>query len=309
MLLATQDKLVLKADYPWRDSMRLLIFLCTLLMCCAGAAEPVLMVKYIGNNSGVKEDYYLELIDAALKTTEPKFGAYKVNFVREQLTSQRKHELLVSGERLNIDRLVGFHNNAGPRSVLLQIKMPLLRGFMGYRIPLIRRDSQAAFDRVNTLDDLRKIPLGLGKGWEGYIYQKNGFNLTEPINFETLLKMLAGGRYDFVPLSAIEIEDYYQIDNQTLDSLVPENHILIHTALPNYFYVSPNAPELATRLNAGFKQLQKNGGMNKIFDKYFLARLQKLNLPNRKIIEIPNPEDDGSLGRVDHKLLKVYSSY
>jgi hypothetical protein len=278
-----------------------------LLVCAASFAQSVLTVKYIGNNSGVKEDYYLELIDAALKITEPHFGPYKIDFVQEQLTSQRKHELLVTGERLNIDRLVGFHNNAGPRSVLLQVKMPLLRGFMGYRVPLIRRDKQTVFDHVNTLDDLKKIPLGLGKGWEGYIYQKNGFNLTEPINFETLLKMLAGGRFDFVPLSAIEIEDNYQIDTQTLDILVPENHILIHTALPNYFYVSPNAPELASRLNIGLKELQKNGQMNKIFDKYFLLRLKKLNLGKRKIIEIPNPEDDGSLGPIDHSVLKAYS--
>lgn len=287
--------------------MRKLLCLCMLFVCCASSAAPVLMVRYIGSSSGVKEDYYLEIIDAALKATSPQFGAYKIEFVRESITSQRKHELLVAGERLNIDRLVGFHNNAGPRSVLLQVKMPLLRGFMGYRIPLIRRDKQTVFDQVNTLADLKNIPLGLGKGWEGYIYQKNGFNLTEPINFETLLKMLAGGRYDFVPLSAIEIEDRYLIDNQMLDNLVPENHILIHTALPNYFYVSPNTPELAQRLNVGFKILQKNGELDKIFDKYFLERLKKLDLANRKIIEIPNPEDDGSLGPIDHNFLKIYT--
>lgn len=289
--------------------MRRLLCISILLICCTSFAASPLTVKYIGSNSGVKEDYYLELIDAALKTTEPQFGAYKIDFTREQISSQRKHELLVAGERLNIDRLVGFHNNAGPRGVLLQIKTPLLRGFMGYRIPLIRRDKQAIFDKVNNLEDLKKISLGLGKGWEGYIYQKNGFNLTEPINFETLLKMLAGGRYDFVPLSAIEIEDSYKVDDQVLDNLVPENRLLIHTNLPNYFYVSPNAPELAARLQVGFKELQRNGQMDKIFNKYFLARLKQLDLANRKIIEIPNPEDDGSLGPVDHKLLKIYSSH
>lgn len=270
-------------------------------------ADSVLVVKYIGSNSGVKEDYYLELIEAALNVTAPRFGPYRIDFSQEQITSERKHDLLVMGERLNIDRIVGFHHDVGPRSVLLQVKVPLLGGFMGYRIPLIRRDKQKYFDHVNTLDDLRKIPLGLGKGWEGYIYQKNGFNLTEPINFDALLKMLVGGRYDFVPLSAIEIEDQYHVDNQTIDSLAPENHILIHTALPNYFYISPNAPELADRLRVGFKELQKNGQMDKIFNKYFLQRLKKLNLAKRTIIEIPNPEDDGSLGVVDYKILKAYT--
>lgn len=285
--------------------MQRLLF-CGVLAVLAAYAQAADVVKYIANNTGVSEEYYLEVIDTALKLTEPKYGAYKIEVTYEQLSSERKHELLVSGERLNVDRIVGFHQTRGPRGALLHINVPLLRGFMGYRIPLIRRESQSRFDQVKNLDDLRKIPLGFGKGWEGYIYRQNGFNLTEPLTFELLLKMLAGGRYDFIPLSAIEIEDKYEIDHQSFDKLIPEQHLLIYTQMPNYFYVSPQVPALAERLNVGLKAMQADGRLNKIFEKYFSARLKRLHLKDRRVIEISNPQDDGSLGGLDRSELEKY---
>jgi hypothetical protein len=276
--------------FPWA----MLYGLC-LLSCASNGAQATLVAKYLGNNPGVDEAYYVELIETALRITEPKYGPYRLEFSQTPLSSERKHELLVTGERLNIDRIVGFHKPTGPRSALLFINVPLLRNFMGYRIPLIRSETQKRFDQVKSLDDLRKIPMGLGKGWEGYIYQHNGFNVAEPVNFESLLKMLAGGRYDFVPLSAIEIDESYQVNNQHIAQLAPEKRLLIYTPLPNYFYVSPQAPELAVRLRVGLKQMQADGSMDRIFDKHFGERLRRLQLAKRQLIVIPNPEDDGSL--------------
>lgn len=80
-------------------------------------AEEVMQVKYIGNNSVIREDYYIALIDAALKATKNDYGAYQIKYSQELLASERKHELLVSGEKLNIDRLVGFPTNDGPVKV------------------------------------------------------------------------------------------------------------------------------------------------------------------------------------------------
>ena len=53
-------------------------------------------------------------------------------------------------------------------------------------------------------------------------------------------------------------------------------------------------------------QMEADGTMTKIFDKYFSARLKKLHLSGRTVIEIPNPEDDGSVGKMDFSVLKSY---
>lgn len=284
----------------------LMVMICLLPPGVVRAEEP-LLVKYLGNNTAsIKEDYYLAIIDAALKATESTYGPYQLVFTQEQLSSERKHDLLVVGEKVNIDRLVGFPNQKGARKGLIRIGQPVLNGFMGYRILLIRKEDQTRFGSIKTLAELHKLPMGFGKGWEGHVYKHNGFSVTEPLNITLLLKMLAGKRYFFVPLSVIEIDDHYAIDGKPVDNLVPEDSLLIYMPLPVYFYVSPEQPILADRLTLGLKYLQENGELDRIFKVHFGERLKRLRLSERTLIELSNPDDDGSLGVVNHALLREF---
>lgn len=284
-----------------------------LLMCSlcwlvrpALAAEPML-VKYLGNNvSLVNEDYYLALITAALKATESSYGAYQLVFTQESISSERKHELLVTGEKMNVDRLVGFPNQKGAREGLIRVAVPVLNGFMGYRILLIRKEDQARFRSIKTVEELTKLPMGFGKGWEGHVYKHNGFTVAEPLTMASLLKMLAGKRYFFVPLSVIEIDDHYEIEGVRVEGLVPEKNLLIYMPLPVYFYVSPEHPELAERLTAGLVYIKESGQMDAIFKAHFGGRLRRLRLSERTLIELSNPDDDGSLGAPNHSLLREF---
>jgi hypothetical protein len=70
--------------------------------------------------------------------------------------------------------------------------------------------------------------------------------------------------------------------------------------------VSPQAPKLAERLREGLKLMQSNGSLNELFEKHFAQRLKRLNLKSRRIILIPNPQDDGSLGQFDIKNLDIH---
>jgi hypothetical protein len=261
------------------------------------------LVKYVGNNSSIREDYYLALIETALRLTESDYGSYRVVYSQEPLAAERKHELLVTGEKLNIDRLVGFPVNDGPRRGLLRVDVPILKGFMGYRILLIRSENQTRFSSINTLVDLRYLSMGFGKGWEGHVYKYNGFSVVETLNLSIMLKMLAGKRFAFIPLSAIEIEDKYDIDGVPVDYLVPEKSLLVYMPLPVYFYVSPTEPVLAERLTKGLRQLTASGELEQIFIAHFGERLKRLKLAQRTIIELKNPDDDGRLGKPDHKIL------
>ena len=285
-------------------SILLVALACFIPLRIAAADEP-LLVKYLGNNTAsISEDYYLAIIDAALKATESTYGPYQLVFTLEQLSTERKHDLLVAGEKVNIDRLVGFPNQKGSRRGLTLIDIPLLNGFMGYRILLIRKEDQQRFSDIKTLDALCELPMGFSKGWEGHVYKHNGFTVVEPLNITLLLKMLAGKRYAFVPLSAIEIDDHYEIDGTSINNLVPEQTLLIYMPLPVYFYVSPEQPVLADRLTTGLKYLQENGQLNNIFNEHFGERLKRLRLSERTLIELSNPDDDGSLGVTNHAVIQ-----
>lgn len=282
---------------------QLLLILCVpIWFAQPAAAENSLVVKYLGNNASlVSEDYYLALIHAALRATEPTHGSYQLVYTQEPLSSERKHELLVTGEKLNIDRLVGFPNLQGARADLIRVPVALLNGYMGYRILLIRKEDQPRFREITTWEELAKLPMGFGKGWEGHVYKHNGFIVAEPPTMESLLKMLAGKRYFFVPLSAIEIDDHYKIDGAQVDNLVPEQSLLLHVPMPVYFYVSPAYPVLAERMTLGLEQLRANGQMDAIFNAHFGARLQRLGLAERRLIKLDNPDDDGSVSATKHR--------
>lgn len=283
------------------------LLICYLLPMRLALATETLLVKYLGNNTAsISEDYYLAVIEAALKATEPAYGPYQLVFIQEQLTSERKHELLVTGEKVNIDRLVGFPNQKGAREGLIRIGLPVLNGFMGYRILLIRKEDQVRFSSIKTLEELRRLSMGFGKGWEGHVYKHNGFSVAEPLNMTMLLKMLAGKRYFFVPLSVIEIDDRYEIDGKPVENLVPEQSLLIYMPLPVYFYVSPEQPLLADRLTVGLTYLKETGALDAIFEAHFAERLKRLHLSGRTLITLSNPDDDGSLGVMDHNLLKSF---
>jgi hypothetical protein len=288
-----------------------IVFLLCLLVTGMGLspaqAKDVLEVKYLGNNTrSISEDYYLALIDAALKVTESTYGPFQLTFTQEQLSSERKHELLVEGKKINVDRLVGFSTQEGPRKGLIRVGVPVLNGFMGYRILLIRAEEQPRFSSITSKEELQKLRMGFGKGWEVDVYNYNHFAVVEALNMTMLLKMLAGKRYFFVPLSVIEIDDHYEIDGQLVKSLVPEKTLLIHMPLPVYFYVSPSAPELADRLTLGLNYLKKSGQLSSIFNAHFGERLKRLHLTKRHLIELANPNDDGSLERVDDEVLRSF---
>lgn len=291
-------------------NVRATVFLLTCAFCWLvppALAEEPMQVKYLGNNVDlVSEDYYLALMTAALKATESRYGAYQLVFTQEPLSSERKHELLVTGEKMNVDRLVGFPIQRGARAGLIRVPVPVLNGFMGYRILLIRKEDQSRFRSIKTLDELTQLPMGFGKGWEGHVYKHNGFSVAEPLTMTSLLKMLAGKRYFFVPLSVIEIDDHYEIEGARVENLVPEQTLLIYMPLPVYFYVSPEYPVLAERLTAGLMQLKKNGQMDEIFKNHFGERLNRLHLSERTLIELSNPDDDGSLGAPNHALLREF---
>lgn len=288
-----------------------LLGIIALLHCAAATATAtddnhVLQVKYIGNNHHVNEQYYLALIAAALDITKSSHGPYHIQYSEQALTSERKHELLVAGESLNIDRLVGFPIVRGPRAKLLRVDAPILQGAMGYRVLLIHKEKQALFDSIFSLEQLSALPMGFGRGWESHVYTHNQFHVTESLNMTSLLKMLAGQRYAFVPLGIIEIEDSYQLEGKQANNLVIENNLLLYMPLPVYFYVSPNAPKLAERLQMGLHALNKSGVMDKLFREHFGSRLARLNLSKRRLIELENPDKSSNYIEQTHDWLKNY---
>ena len=101
--------------------------------------------------------------------------------------------------------------------------------------------------------------------------------------------MLKQNRIDYLSRSALEI---YDEENAFPDlNLKVESSLVIQYPAAYYFYVKRSNTQLARDLKVGLERAIADGSFEKIFDRYFSEKIKRLNLPNRRIIKIPLPDD------------------
>jgi len=108
--------------------------------------------------SGAKADYVVSILKLAFTHTDK---SYKIISDATPSTQSRIEEEMKSG---NLD-LMWASTNKEKENEFLPIRIPLLKGLLGYRLLLIRSDDQAKFDKIFTLNDFKDITLGQGRTW------------------------------------------------------------------------------------------------------------------------------------------------
>ena len=91
-------------------------------------------------------------------------------------------------------------------NALRPIRIPLDKGLTGYRLFLIKADTQAWTDPVRTLPQLQTLSIGQGATWvDSDILRANGFRVVTAPTYELLLPMLDSGRFDLFSRGVNEI--------------------------------------------------------------------------------------------------------
>lgn len=148
---------------------------------------------------------------------------------------------------------------------MLPVRISLLKDLNNFRLLLIRKDQQATFSKIRSLDDLRKLKGGMSSHWaDAQIMRENNLPLTEVVGYGKLFRMLAAGRFDYFS------RGLYQIQSEV--NFYPELELQIEQDLilsyPNevYFFVNKNNPALGERIEIGLRLAQKDGSFDKLFN-------------------------------------------
>lgn len=173
---------------------------------------------------------------------------------------------------------------------ILPVRIPLYKGLLGHRILIIHKGDQERFDRVQTLDDLRKIPMGQGRGWaDTAVLQANSMKVIAAAKYESLFHMLDGGRFAAFPRGVHE--PWSEIASRPDLELEVERKLMLVYKMPMYFFVAKDDHELAGDLEQGLLKAIDDGS----FDRYFYNNpmirdvLEKANMSGRKVFELHNP--------------------
>ena len=173
---------------------------------------------------------------------------------------------------------------------LRAVRFDILRGLLGYRVLLIRKQRQAEFAAVRSLAELRRFRLGLGSHWADLpLLQYNACQLMATRRYESLFAMLARGRFDAFPRGVNEAWQELAEQQGTFPDLRVEPTLALYYPWPVYFFVRRDNQPLADRLHRGLMRAQADGSLQRLFMEHHGNLLQQANLAKRRLLFLSNP--------------------
>jgi len=177
---------------------------------------------------------------------------------------------------------------------LLPVRIPLLRGLLGYRLLLVHRKDLDRFAGIETLADLRGVTFGSVKHWvDTTIMKAAGIPVVTGTTYDGLFKMLQAHRFEALSRGVHQIDaEMTAIEAAPGNDIVVEPHLLLHYFLPVYFWFSKDKEgrRRAERVRSGLTAMVADGSLERMFDAAFGPVIEKYGLARRTVIELANPQ-------------------
>lgn len=266
----------------------LLAALC--LCCAAGQAATHIVYPLTGGNVDSRYDYDWAVLRTALQKTEARHGSFELKQSDIVMSPQRvTQELSMPAGRINI--LVRATDPALERQ-FIPVRLPVDRGLLGYRVFLVREADLPRFAQVRTLEQLRQLRAGQGKGWADVaILEAAGIETVEGSTYDGLFAMLDAGRFDFFSRSADEARRELAERHARHPQLAIEPTLLLHYPLPRYFFLrrDDEGRHLAKRIEEGMEIMIRDGSLAALFQRYKRDIIEQSGLKRRRVLTIRNP--------------------
>ncbi|HMW46751.1 MAG TPA: transporter substrate-binding domain-containing protein [Cellvibrionaceae bacterium] len=213
---------------------------------------------------------------------------YKLTILHENFTQARTNEEVKNQGLLN---LCWTTSDPQIEQELRPIRIPILKGLLGYRILIINKKNQYKFSQVKTFEDLKQFTFGQGKTWtDTKILQANGLKVITTNKYPGLFHMVDGERFDAFPRGVNE--PFGELAQRPdLPDLKVEDTILLVYRMPFYLFVSRDNPKLGNDIETGLNRAIADGSFDKIFysEPNIKDVLEKANMKNRRIFNLTNP--------------------
>lgn len=239
----------------------------------------------IAQSNDPKETLVADILKLALSKSGSGNG-YQFQQLEERQTEGRSMEMLKEGSMSVFwaGTQIQYENELRP------IRIPVLKGLLGHRIFIIRDGEQSLFDEVNSLQDLRQIPLGQGRFWGDTVVLKHAsLRVVTPVKYESLFHMLEGGRFDFFPRAVHE--PWSEVTARRELNLTVENRLLLIYPFAMYYFVAKDNKQLASHIETGFRNAIDDGSYDQLFFAHPMVKdaLQQAQLAKRVILRLENP--------------------
>ncbi|WLD57316.1 hypothetical protein NFC81_11380 [Salinispirillum sp. LH 10-3-1] len=232
--------------------------------------------------------YFTELLEQILQVTAPSHGPYELHFADIAMTQARALREVAQG---NIIQVYWAGTNSDRERDLQAIPIPLLKGLLGYRIPVIRTADVGKWAEIQNVEDLQSLVACQGDSWpDSDILEAAGLPVERISSFAVMYTMLAGRRCDYFPRGIHEVFPELAEARLERPELVAFTDLIIYYPFPMYFFVPLDRADLAQRLTSGLELLIESGWFEYNLRQH--PTLQDVHAmrgwSNAHIIELPN---------------------
>ncbi|GGY73757.1 hypothetical protein GCM10011613_18760 [Cellvibrio zantedeschiae] len=232
--------------------------------------------------------YETALLKLALDKTVAEYGPYELK-PAPQINVSRSLQSIKANTFPNYFASLGYNESYGSPDEISYIRFPIDLGLLSYRTCFAPQSSLEQLAKINTLDELRKLTIGQGRGWvDGSILKHNGFNVVEVEPYSVLFKMVAAHRLDLFCRGANEIKEEFE-QWGTTEGLGYDRHLLIYYPMPIFFYTNSQNKEAIARVTKGLKKAYKDGSLLALWRTQHQASVDFAELDKRKVFRLDNP--------------------
>lgn len=202
--------------------------------------------------------YYIQLLELVLNKTAPK-GIQRRAVSQDPMVPSREVKQLELGK---LDVVWGG-TSIERENKLQAIRIPLLRGLLGYRVSLIHKDSLAQFDKITQLEELLKFHPCQAADWpDTKILKHAGFDVIENTGYIGLFKQLNAKRCDLFPRAIYEADSEFELVKKQMPDLRLYQKLIIQYPFPMYFFVQKGNDKLEKILTDGLEKAIDDGSFD-----------------------------------------------
>lgn len=294
-----------KSGFGWftKVSQYLICLVFSLIVLCPAQplrAEQVIRFYTPGmSEADSRGFYYFNLLKLALNKTKEADGPYRIE-LSELSVPQSEAVQLLSKDSPEIDVLWTM-TSAEREDKLNAIRIPLLKGLLGYRMLLIKEQDHNKFADI-TLPELKRLTAIQGADWpDTTILLANGYTVKKSVFYLKMFEQLADGRVDYFPRGVTEI--WSEVQAHVEKKLIAEPNVMLYYRSPIYFFTSKSNTRLGDRIERGLKLAVADGSFDKFFTGFAAHRQAVEQIKNAKAIHKLNNPSLSPLTPIEEKEL------
>jgi hypothetical protein len=255
--------------------MRLFIALTSqliIIFCSLFTQTQAQEIKIMGSRAGIDpvNSYFIALTKLVLSRTAHSYPNDSIKIINLEGVTQGRLFRLIEEKFIDI---VWSGTDKSREEFYLPIRVPLVKGLLGYRALLVHKENVKKFSEIKNEYELKSMIACQGAHWpDTAILEYNGYTVSRTVHYDAMFKMLEKKRCDFFPRALFEGRaELIQLKDKYPNIRLVENTLLQYY-LPMYYFVKQDNHALAKRLYDGLVEVMHDGSLLTLMESHELTR-------------------------------------